>query len=128
MREVTGTKPLQVQYHQGAVNSASYAAVGEIVRMMQKQATPDWKAYSLIASIEEGRLTEATPPVPSALKEDYQRAWAMLLPLALRDLGEAEDDLAVRGALAVVAHAKGQHTLATIALCTEDERLEMLGG
>lgn len=31
-------------YHQGTVNSASYAAVGEIVRMMQQQAEPDWNA------------------------------------------------------------------------------------
>jgi hypothetical protein len=48
--------------------------------------------------------------------------------MALRDLETATDDLVVRSALAVIAHAKGQHTLATIALCTEDERAEMLSG
>lgn len=115
-------------YHQGSINSASYAAVGAIVSMMQEQALPDWNAYSLVASIEDGRLAEGNPPVPYELEQDYERAWAAILPLALRDLGEAQDDLVVRGALAVVAHAKGQHTLATIALCTEDERVEMLGG
>jgi hypothetical protein len=115
-------------YHQGTVNSASYAAVGEIVLMMQEQAEPDWNAYSLVASIEDGRLAQGNPPVPSELEQDYENAWAAILPIALRHLGEAQDDLVVRGALAVVAHAKGQHTLATIALCTEDERVEMLVG
>ncbi|RYE96952.1 MAG: hypothetical protein EOO77_39990 [Oxalobacteraceae bacterium] len=40
-------------YHQGTINSASYAAISAIVSMMQKQAQPDWNAYSLVASIEE---------------------------------------------------------------------------
>lgn len=115
-------------YHQGAVNSASYAAVGEIVRLMQEQSEPDWNAYALIASIEEGRLADGSPPVPPELRQDYEFAWAAILPMALRDLGDAEDDLVVRGALAVVAHTKGQHTLAAIALCTEDERADMLAG
>lgn len=115
-------------YHQGAVNTASYAAVGEIVRMMQEQSEPDWNSYALIASIEEGRLADGSPPVPSDLRQDYETAWSAILPMALRDLGQVEDDLVVRGALAVVAHAKGQHTLAAIALCTEDERADMLAG
>ena len=115
-------------YHQGTINSASYAAVGAIVSMMQEKAQPDWNAYSLVASIEDGRLAEGNPPVPSELEQDYERAWTALLPMALRDLGEAQDDLVVRSVLAVVAHAKGQHTLAAIALCTEDERVEMLAG
>jgi hypothetical protein len=115
-------------YHQGTVNLASYAAVGGIVRMMHEQATPDWKAYSLVASIEDGRLADDNPPLPLELESDYLAAWKALLRLALRDLAVAEDDLTVRAALAVLAHAKGQHSLATIALCTEDERVEMLGG
>lgn len=114
-------------YHQGSVNSASYAAVGEVVRMMQEQAAPNWNAYALIAGIEEARLAEGNPPVPEALEADYRRAWDAALPLALRHLQEADDDLTVRSALAVVAFAKGQHRLASIALLTEDEREEMLG-
>lgn len=113
--------------HQGTVNSASYAAVGAIVQMIAGQAAPSWKAYALLASIEEGRLTDGNPPVPPELAVAYRDGWAALLPLALRDLAVVQDDLAVRSILACVAHAKGQHTLAEIALCTEDERLEMLG-
>lgn len=96
--------------------------------MMQEQAEPDWNAYSLVASIEEGRLAEGNPPLPSGLEQEYEHAWAVILPMALRDFETATDDLVVRSALAVVAHAKGQHTLASIALCTEDEWAEMLGG
>jgi hypothetical protein len=95
--------------------------------MMQGQVEPDWNAYSLLASIEGGRLAEGNPPVPVDLKQHYEQAWATVFPIALRDLEEAKDDLVDRGALAVIAHAKGQHTLAAIALCTEDERVEMLG-
>jgi len=109
------------------VNSASYAAVGEIVLMMQEQAAPDWNAYALVACIEEARLADGSPPVPPELEEGYRQAWAALLPLALRDLGKTEDDLTVRAALAVVAYAKGQRCLGAIALCTEDERAEILG-
>lgn len=108
--------------------SLTYAAVGEIVRIMQEQTEPDWNAYSLVASIEEGRLAEGNPQLPSSLEQDYAHAWAVILPMALRALETTTDDLVVRSALAVVAHAKGQHTLATIALCTEDERAEMLSG
>lgn len=114
-------------HHQGTVNSASYAAVGEIVRMMQQQVAPDWNTYALVACIEEARLADGNPPVPPALEENYRQAWSELLPLALRHIPETEDDLTVRAALAVVAHAKGQHRLGAIALCTEDERAEMLG-
>lgn len=113
-------------YHQGTVNSASYAAVGEIVRMMQEQPKPDWNAYALVASIEEGRLSDGSPPLPTELQDDYEGAWAAVFSMALRDLGDAQDDLVVRSTLAIIARAKGQHTLATIALCTEDERAEML--
>jgi hypothetical protein len=113
--------------HQGTVNSASYAAVGAIVQMIAGQASPGWRAYALLASIEEGRLSDGNPPVPAALEAAYRDGWKALLPLALRDLAIVQDDLTVRSILACIAHAKGQHTLAEIALCTEDERLEMLG-
>ena len=49
------------------------------------------------------------------------------MTLALRDLANAADDELVRSLIAVIAHAKGQHSLGAIALCTEDEREEMLG-
>jgi hypothetical protein len=114
-------------YHQGTVNSASYAAVEGIVSMIAGAETPDWNAYALLASIEEGRLIAANPAMPSELEVPYRDAWKRVLPKALADLTDASDDPTVRSILAVIAYAKGQHSIAAITLCTEDERLEMLG-
>jgi hypothetical protein len=57
----------------------------------------------------------------------YRDAWKKVLPNALADLADVTDDPTVRSILAVIAYAKGQHSIAAITLCTEDERLEMLG-
>jgi hypothetical protein len=114
-------------YHQGAVNSASYAAADGIANMIAEAASPDWNAYALLASIEEGRLAVSSPAMPPELALSYGKAWATVLPKALADLAGATDDRSVRSILAVIAHAKGQHSIAAITLCTEDERLEMLG-
>lgn len=114
-------------YHQGTVNSASYAAVEGIVGMIEVAASPDWNAYTLLASIEEGRLILTNPAMPLDLDSPYRDAWEKVLPKALTDLTDATDDPTVRSILAVIAYAKGQHSIAAITLCTEDERLEMLG-
>jgi len=114
-------------YHQGTVNSASYAAAGGIVDMIVAAASPDWTAYALLASIEEGRLNVSNPVLPPELEGPYRDAWRKVLPKALADLVDASDDPTVRSVLAVVAYGKGQLSIASFALCTEDERLEMLG-
>ena len=114
-------------YHQGAINSASFAAVELLVHMIEEQGVPDWRAYALIASIEGGRLDHGNPSLPVTLSDSYHAAWGKLLMLALRDLSTAQADVEVRAVLAVVCYAKGQHRLAAITLCTEDEHAEMLG-
>jgi hypothetical protein len=108
------------------VGTAAYAATPALVQLIGDLDNPDWNAFALVASIEEGRLAEGSPPIPPALEPDYRAAWKAILPIALNHLHSASDDLTVRSLLAVVAHAKGQHSLAVIALCTEDERKEML--
>ena len=113
-------------YHQGMVNTASYAATPELVRLIAELQEPDWNAYALVATIEEGRVADGNPPIPVALESSYHAAWEALLPNALGHLLAARDDTIVRSLLAVVAHAKGQHSLGALALCTEDERQEML--
>lgn len=121
-----GEELLAQLYHQGSVGTASYAAVHDIVRMIVEAAQPDWRAYGLIASVEEGRLSPSNPAVPSELLASYKNAWEIVLTKALDDLAVSTDDLAVRCTMAVIAHAKGQHSIAKIALWTEDERLEVL--
>jgi hypothetical protein len=113
--------------HQGDVDTAAYASVPMLAKIIEGSAVGDWNAYALMASIEEGRLSGRNPPVPSLLRDQYFAAWAAIVKPALRDLALVEDDLGVRSILAVLAHAKGQHSLGVLALCTEDERQEMLG-
>ncbi len=113
--------------HQGDVDTASYASVPMLAQVIEESAVTDWNAYALMAAIEEGRLSGQNPPVPSALRDQFFAAWAAVVKPALRDLALAQDDLCVRSILAVLAHAKGQNSLGILALCTEDERQEMLG-
>lgn len=80
-----------------------------------------------MASIEEGRLGPDAPAIPDELYEPYFRACERILPSALERMKDAAEDALVRSLIAVIAHAKKQHSIATIALCTEDERQEMLG-
>lgn len=102
--------------HWGGVNSASYAAVAYLVRMMQEHTEPDGRAYCLLASIEDGRRTPGSPPVPIEMKSEYEQAWADLLPMALRDLASVQSEHTIRAVIAVISLAKGQHDLATAAL------------
>lgn len=113
-------------YHQGDIGSASFAAVPDLVELLASLSQPDWNAYALIATIDEARVSQGLLP-PASLASAYAGAWKSVLALALRDLVVASQDELVRSLIAVIAHAKGQHSLGAIALCTEDEREEMLG-
>jgi len=112
--------------HQGDVDSAAYASTSELVDLILTAETIDWNLYALIACIEAGGLAAQNPPIPATLIVSYQAAWAAVVQPALRDLAAAKDDLGVRSILAVLAHSKGQHSLATLALLTENERQEFL--
>lgn len=112
-------------YHQGNVGSASFAAVPDLVNLISAWSQPDWNAYAMVASVEEARTIGAAT-VPATHAVEYARAWSLVQPMALKHLKDAVGDELIRSLLAVIAHAKGQHTLAAIALCTEDERREML--
>ncbi|QCI93763.1 hypothetical protein [Novosphingobium sp. EMRT-2] len=113
-------------HHQGELGSASFAAVPDLVDLLGALDQPDWNVYALVATIEEVRSLKGEMP-PVALASAYSTAWTSVLPFALRDLAGASEDKLVLSLIAVIAHAKGQHTLGALALCTEDERQEMLG-
>jgi hypothetical protein len=57
----------------------------------------------------------------------YEAAIREIVQPALVHLRHADGDAEVRSLLAVLAHAKGQPSVGTIALWTEDERREALG-
>lgn len=114
-------------HHQGDVGDASYVAVPALVRLSMQHSPAHWGLYGLAATIEEARLMfPRNPPVPGWLMQDYARAWDQLFELALRDLAIATDPKLVTCALAVVALHRKQLALARLALCADDERLEML--
>ncbi|WP_156405496.1 hypothetical protein [Sphingomonas sp. Root710] len=63
-----GEELFEQLYHQGAVNTASYAAAEEIVNMIMEASSPEWHAYALLSFIEEGRQTTSNPALPPELQ------------------------------------------------------------
>lgn len=114
-------------HHQGDVGLASYAAVSELIRISAGHRPAHWGLYGLAATIEEARLVfPRNPAIPGWLERDYAEAWQRLFEFALRDLATETEPKIVTCALAVVALHRKQLSLARLALCAEDERLEML--
>jgi hypothetical protein len=113
-------------HHQGDLGTAAYAVVPDLVRSMAERAEPDWRAYALIATIDERRNVSGNPPVPDWLEGSYAAAIRDVIKPALAHLADARDDVDVRSLLAVLAHAKGQSSIGAIALWTKDERREAL--
>jgi hypothetical protein len=101
--------------------------VPELVGQIGQTSNADWRAYALIATIEEQRHRSGSPALPEWLERPYRTALFELLEPALAHLKTAERDETVRSILAAIAHAKGQRTIGAIALWTEDERQEALG-
>ncbi|MGE5563963.1 MAG: hypothetical protein ACM3ZV_11770 [Bacillota bacterium] len=113
-------------HHQGDLGTAAYAVVPDLVRLMSHRAKPDWRAYALIAIIEERRKADRNPNIPDWLEGPYVTAMREVVEPALSHLRDVDDDADVRSLLAVLAHAKGQPTVGAFALWTEDERQEAL--
>lgn len=114
-------------HHQGDLGTAAYAAVPELVRLVQDAPLPDWRGYALIATIEERRKADGNPTLPQWLSQPYAAALADVVEPAISHLRLTDADLDVRSLLATIAQAKGQRTLGAICLWTEDERAEALG-
>ncbi|HEX5830362.1 MAG TPA: hypothetical protein VFY16_05225, partial [Gemmatimonadaceae bacterium] len=101
-------------HHQGDVGEASYAALTVIADLARRVPARGWSVYALATTIETERHARRNPPLPGWLADDYARAWATLLELALADLRAAVDPLVVRSALAVVALARGATKLGAL--------------
>jgi hypothetical protein len=114
-------------HHQGDLGTAAYAALPELSRLIGGASSPHWQAYALVATIEERRHDASNPGLPAWLEERYRAALQGVLDPALEHLRDAEANETILSILAVIAHAKGQRTLAEIALWTEDERQDALG-
>ncbi len=113
-------------HHQGDIGEASFAAIPTISDLMARGKPTSWNGFALSATIEACRDRRGNPNLPEWLDQSYREAWQKLFDAALRALADAENDLLVRSAIAVVAIQKGQKSISQIALMGEDERCEML--
>jgi hypothetical protein len=110
-------------HHQGEVGVASYAAIPQLVRILEKQHPVDHNLYALASTIEIERHRKTNPAIPDWLAFSYRSAWKQLAALALTDLaslggalnlGATQDSLAVRTALSVVALAHAERRLGAV--------------
>ena len=113
---------------QGNVGEASYAAIPALVRIHAQRKEPDWNTYALAATVEEARHNGSNPAMPEWLRADYDAAWHDLFALGLAELPSATIGELIDSIIAVLAFAKGRCTTGQMAMLTEDERQEMLGG
>jgi len=112
-------------HHQGDVGEASYAAVPWLVHIYYDRQRA-WDFYAFVAVVEECRAASKNPALPAWLEPAYQAAWASLLGMALADLEASEDELLARGALAVVAFAKGLRSYGVVLSAYSGEELQEL--
>jgi hypothetical protein len=109
-------------HHQGAVGEASYAVVPHLVRIHKEKRCLDWNLYALVSTIEIERKRKGNPPIPAWLEPIYEDALRELLDLAVQDLAQSDDPLAVQTILGFVALAKGCRKLGAM-ICYLDESL-----
>jgi hypothetical protein len=93
-------------HDQGRIGTASYAAVPEIVGLIQSEPYPNEKAYALLARIESCRLAGKGPPLPGSLQDGYCTAWRTILSTASLQLASCGDERLALHLRAVIAHAK----------------------
>jgi hypothetical protein len=93
-------------HHQGDLGTAAYAAVPQLVRLMQGAKKPDWRAYALIATIDERRRARGNPSVPAWLSDAYAAAMRDVVESATEHLRLTDADLGVRSLIAAIAQPK----------------------
>ncbi|MYM94054.1 hypothetical protein [Duganella vulcania] len=114
-------------HHQGDVDTASYAAVPQLVLTASNGAERGWNFYGLLATIEVARHRKGNPEVPAWLKADYDSAWVRVFALALADMKAKNDSPTTAAILGVLALAKGELKLgAALAGLDESELDEWL--
>jgi len=113
-------------HHQGDVDTASYAAVPELVMVCALHASRDWNVYALVGAIELRRAEGENPNVPDWLAPRYRDALARLAELAVNDLKRTDDPLVVRSALGIIAITKGLRAYARILLELDESEVEAI--
>jgi hypothetical protein len=114
-------------HHQGHVDTASYAAVPELVAIYRARPVPDWNVYGLVGTIELQRGVDENSDLPSWLVTPYHAALSELAECAIADLKNTADPLVSRSALAIIAVVKNLRSHARVMLeLDESEIAEVL--
>jgi hypothetical protein len=114
-------------HHQGDVGIASYATVPQLVCICIKHKLMDWNVFSIVATIEDCRLSGKNPQLPQWLKEDYISAIKQLVEFGARHLSQQWSKELTQSFLAVTAFAKGlPNTGRGLIALSEDEFTEAL--
>jgi len=115
-------------HHQGDVDIASYATVPHLARITIRRNLLDWNVFALVATVEECRSAKDNPPMPSWLKDDYEKALGDLAEFGARNITANWSDELACSILAVIAFAKGLPKHGRLLICyTDDELDEALG-
>jgi len=113
-------------HHQGDVDTASYAAIPQLVRIATSASVRDWNFYGLVSMIEIERHRKRNPEVPDWLLPDYESAWHQLLPIALSDLKCQLDNITIQTILSVIAISKGNMKLGAFLADLDSSELDSL--
>jgi hypothetical protein len=113
-------------HHQGDVGEASYAVVPQLLRIAKARQDLDWNFYALVSTIEIERGKKGNPPLPDWLKESYERAWADLLDVGIRDLKRSDDPISTRCILGALAISRGDRRLGAILSCLDESEYDEL--
>jgi hypothetical protein len=110
-------------HHQGAVDTASYATVPQLVRIHRDRQLFAWQTYALATTIELASRSPQNPQVPEWLEQDYRGAINELASLGLEELPRADDATHVSAILAFLALWKAARTYARLMNLFSDEEL-----
>ena len=106
--------------HDGAVYSASYAAVPHLVAFAERWPLGERaQALHLVGAVEAGRHDPGAPPLPSDLVRAYHTALARVAPLVARSVAEPWDADSAQVMAGVLAIAKGHPRFGRAALALE---------
>ena len=100
-------------YHQGAVYTASYAAVPHVVRIALEAKAPIEPSFLILpTTIELARLGGRGPAVPPNLETAYHDALARLVDVVNHHADDPWDETMTIGSAAALALAKGHSRVA----------------
>ncbi len=113
--------------HQGDVFSASYAALPHIVDIgLRASGQIDFSFFQLPAAIEVARVNCRGPPVPPDLLDDYQKALAALIDIAMAHRNDPWDQAMILSVAAALSVAKGDARTAEALANLDDDWIEKL--